>query len=128
MPQAIPQRTITISLTGTGEDAQAFYTYLSPITGLSYLGAPVCDLKCSQPTFCLYVLDFASTLSGWTIIDTTPVAGSGTLSQTPGANHLSVATFNPYTTDSTYNFYINYRNTITGKTVHIDPQEGNVPR
>jgi hypothetical protein len=128
MRQTTPQRTIMISINGTGEDAQVFYSYLSPISGLSYIDAPICDLQCNQATYCLYVLDFASTLNGWEIIDISPYGASPILPQMKGANNLSIQTFNPYTSPTTYRFYINYQNSITGKKISIDPQEGNIPR
>jgi hypothetical protein len=128
MQLTTPQRTITISLLGTDQDTQAFYSYLSPVTGQSYIDAPLCDLLVNQPVYCLFVLDYASTMSGWTIVDTSPYGRSPALEQTPGALNLSVLTYNPHTTTDTYRFYINYLNTITGTTVSIDPQEGNIPR
>ncbi|MGJ9416289.1 hypothetical protein ACHAC9_00780 [Massilia sp. CMS3.1] len=128
MSLTTPQRIITISIIGTGKDAQAFYSYLSPVTGQSYINAPLCDLLVNQPVYCLFVLDYASTMSGWTIVNTSPYGRSPELSQTPGALNLSVLTYNPHTTEDKYQFYINYLNTITNVTIGIDPQEGNIPR
>jgi hypothetical protein len=128
MTLATPQRTITISIIGTDKDAQVFYSYLSPVTGQSYINAPKCDLVVNQPVYCLFVLDYASTISGWTIVDTSPYGNSPPLAQTPGALNLSILTYDPHTTDDIYRFYINYLNTVTGVPISIDPQEGNIPR
>lgn len=123
-----PQRTITISLSGTGEDATATYSYVSPVTGSTFLNAPVCDLKCQQASYCLYILDFASTKAGWTLTGTAPNGGATGMTSVPGALNLSLLTFDPYTCYSTYRFYLRYLNTLTGAEIEIDPQEGNVPR
>ncbi|MGK5066458.1 hypothetical protein D3C81_138250 [compost metagenome] len=127
MKFATPQRTITISILGTDHNAQALYSFWSPLSGLSYQNSPSCDINCNQPTDCLFILDFEATRHGWTIVNTTPKGSSPVLEQVPGARHLSVMTINPYTSLDTYNFYINYRNTITGAELAIDPQEGNIP-
>jgi hypothetical protein len=128
MPQTIPQRSISITILGTDKDAQVVYNYASPITGLTYTNAPACDMLCNQPSYSLFVLDFPTTGNGWTIVDITPKGDSPTLSQTAGAYNLSILTFNPHTTEDTYRFYINYRNSITGAKISVDPQEGNIPR
>lgn len=122
-----PQRTITISILGTDGEAQVLYSYWSPISGLTYQNSPVCDIKCDQPTDCLFVLDFEATRRGWTIVNTTPRDKSAALEQVPGAKHLSILTINPYTSLDTYNFYIHYRNSVTGAKLAVDPQEGNIP-
>jgi hypothetical protein len=127
MAQTIPQRTISVSILGTDNDAQVLYNYSSPITGLTYTNSPQCDLLCNQPSYSLFVLDYAATRNGWAIVNITPYGDSPALAQTPGAYNLSILTFNPYTAQDTYRFYINYHNTITGAKISIDPQEGNVP-
>jgi hypothetical protein len=126
MAHSTAQRTITLSINGSDKDAQVFYTYTSPVTGLSYVDAPVCDLLCNQPINCLFLLDYLSTLNGWTIIDTTP-NGTPALEQVAGARRLSIMTINPYDTPGTYKFFINYKNELTGAVIHRDPQEGNIP-
>jgi hypothetical protein len=128
MAQTIPQRTVTITVVGTDDKSSILYNYVSPITGLSYTNSPTCDLLCNQPSYSLFVLDYISTLNGWVIVDTSPHGDSPVLSQVPGAYNLSILTFNPHTNDDTYRFYINYRNTITGARISVDPQEGNIPR
>jgi hypothetical protein len=128
MPLTTPQRTLSITVIGTDKEAQVVYSYLSPVTGLSYINSPTCDLLVNQPVYCLFVLDYASTMNGWTIFDITPYGRSPELSQTPGALHLSILTYNPHTTEDKYQFYINYHNTVTGAKISIDPQEGNIPR
>lgn len=128
MPSTVPQRTISISITGTDKDAQVRYSYWSPVTGESFLNAPICDLSCNQPTYCLYVLDFMATQNGWSITGTSPNGDSPVLTQVPGAYHLSVLTFNPHTTDTQYRFFINYHNSLTGVDIQFDPQETNIPR
>jgi hypothetical protein len=128
MPLTTPQRTISVTIIGTDKEAQVVYSYLSPVSGLSYINSPLCDLVVNQPVYCLFVLDYASTMNGWTICDTSPYGDSPPLAQTAGALNLSILTYNPHTTEDTYRFYINYRNTITGAKIAIDPQEGNIPR
>lgn len=128
MAQTIPQRLVSITVVGTDDRSSVVYTYSSPITGLSYNNAPTCDIESNQPTYSLFVLDYVSTMNGWVIVDTSPRGDSPVLSQVPGAYNLSILTFNPHTTEGTYRFYINYRNTITGAKISIDPQEGNIPR
>lgn len=127
MQLTTPQRSITLSLSGTGKDAQATYSYWSPVYGTTHVNAPVCELSCNQATYCLYLLDYAATQNGWTIVKTSPREGSGALCQVPGAFNLSILTYNPYTVDATYRFYIHYLNTMTGVSIAIDPQEGNIP-
>ncbi|APA68743.1 MULTISPECIES: hypothetical protein [unclassified Janthinobacterium] len=122
-----PQRTITISIIGNDQNAQVRYSYWSPITGLTYQQSPICDLTSKQATYCLFLLDYESTRNGWTIVNTSPNGTSPVLAQVAGAYNLSVMTINPYTTLDTYNFYINYRNALTGIEVSFDPQEGNIP-
>lgn len=126
MPQAVPQRVITISINGTDHEANVAYTYQSPITGQSYANAPICDMVVDRAIYSLFVLDYISTLNGWTITQTTPYQDSPTLLQVAGALNLSLLTFNSYTTEHTYRFYIHYRNSITGATMCRDPQEGNI--
>ncbi|MET0320147.1 MAG: hypothetical protein ABW069_05440 [Duganella sp.] len=123
-----PQRTVTISISGTGADAKATYSYVSPVTGAPHVNATVCDLECHQASYCLYILDFASTQAGWTLTGTSPNGGHTGMTSVPGALNLSLLTFDPYTCYSTYRFYLHYLNTLTGAKVEIDPQEGNVPR
>lgn len=127
MTQPVPQRVITISIIGTGEQAEVYYTYLSPVTGLSYINCPVCDMIADQATNTLFVLDYISTKNGWTITGTSPRRGSPTLESVPGALQLSVMTINPYSSlDVIYKFYIHYLNTVTDAEMERDPQMGNV--
>lgn len=126
MPQAIPQRIITITINGNDNDAQVLYTYQSPVTGQSYVNSPNCDMEVNRAIYSLFVLDYATTLNGWAIKQTSPYQGSAVLSQVPGAFNLSLLTFNPYTTEHLYRFYIHYRNSITGAEIARDPQEGNL--
>lgn len=125
MSQAIPQRVITVTIIGNDKDAQVQYSYLSPINGQLFTNAPTCDLKVDRAVYSLFVLDYASTLNGWSISETSPYEASPALSQVAGAFHLSLLTFNPYTTEHTYRFYIHYRNK-NGIYIKRDPQEGNV--
>lgn len=126
MPQPVPQRIIVISIIGTGEQAQIYYTYLSPVTGLTYTMAPVCDMVADQAIDSLFVLDYFSAQSGWTITRTSPRLGSPTLETVPGARNLSIMTINPYTSMEVYKFYIHYLNTANGMEIERDPQVGNV--
>ena len=124
----IPQRTISLSVAGIDELAEVRYTYWSPVTGEHHVGVPVCDLLVDRPIYSLFTLDYQSSLNGWTITGTRPNTRSRTLQSTPGPYNLSVLTSNKdeYIGD-VFRFYIDYLNTITGATISIDPQEGNVP-
>jgi hypothetical protein len=126
-----PQRLIHVALREIGEKIAAFYTYTSPLFGTSYIDAPVCDIKSDRPTYTLYVLDFASTLNGWTIegMELSDVATG--LTWQSGPDNMSIQVFNPYTdSSSVHNFTIIYtnKNYHNGRPVPIDPQEGNIPR
>jgi len=126
----IPQRVIHVSLREIGDTIAAFYTYVSPLSGSSYIDAPRCDIKCDRPTFTLYVLDFASTINGWKIDRIEAKHNTDKLKGTPGPEHLSIQVFNPHLDDSSVeNFSIVYSNENYhhGKPVPIDPQEGNIP-
>jgi len=125
---AIPQRTITVSINGGANAPRFTYSYWSPITGEEYRHAPKCHLLCNRPTNFLFILDYESTLDGWTITGTEPRRGSPALETTLGPNNQSVSNFNPHLNDSEiYYFAINYENTKTGAKVPVDPQEGNIP-
>jgi len=122
MTQPAPQRVITISINGTGQDAQVYYTYLSPVTGLSYTNCPVCDMVADQPVNSLFVLDYFSTKNGWTITEISPRSGSPKLESVPGALKLSILTVNPFNNvDALYRFYIHYLNTVNGVEMERDP-------
>jgi hypothetical protein len=123
----IPQRSITISINGTDNNASVTYTYWSPVYGTNYVNSPSCDLSCNQPTFCLYLLDFTTSQNGWTIVKSSPHQDSGSLNQVIGPNNLSLQTFNSYTALDTYRFYIHYYNMVTKARICFDPQEGNIP-
>ncbi|MET0982673.1 MAG: hypothetical protein ABWY02_11265 [Telluria sp.] len=127
----IPQHVVHVSLREIGANIAAFYTYVSPLSGISYIDAPVCDIKCDQPTFTLYVLDFASTINGWKIDGMKPVDDTDALKWELGPDQLSIQVFNPHKHDTgVENFSIIYSNENYhhGKPVPIDPQEGNIPR
>lgn len=122
-----PQRVIIISITGTGEQSEVYYSYVSPVSGLSYVNCPVCDLVADQATNTLFVLDFFSTKNGWTITGISPRKGSPALESVSGALNLSILTVNPYINLDVYKFYIHYLNTVNGAEMERDPQVGNVP-
>jgi hypothetical protein len=126
----IPQRVIHVSLRAIGDNIAAFYTYVSPLFGTSYIDAPRCDIKCDRPTYTLYVLDFASTLNGWTIHGADFVKNHDHLKASQGPENLSIQIFNPHRDNTSVdNFFIVYTNPnhCHGKLVPIDPQEGNIP-
>jgi hypothetical protein len=127
MTKPIPQRVVTISVIGNHSDAVVYYSYLSPVTGLVYVNAPVCDILVDCPIYTLFVLDYSATLNGWTITGTSPHDGSLALESVPGALNLSIMTINPYNTQDTYNYYIDYANIHTKAVMKRDPQEVNVP-
>jgi len=128
MSQPVPQRSITLTIVGNDENADVYYTYLSPVTGLSYTNCPVCDMVADQPVNSLFVLDYVSTLNGWTITGLTPHEGSPSLQSVPGALNASILTINPYTSLETYRYYIHYLNTANGAEMERDPQQGNIPK
>lgn len=122
-----PQRVITISIVGTDENAEVYYTYHSPVSGVSYIDCPVCDMVADQPINSLFVLDYFSTKNGWTITQVTPRRGSPAMDSVHGALNLSILTINPYTsTDVMYRFYLHYVNTVTDAEMERDPQMGNI--
>lgn len=127
MAAPYPQRLITITVNGNDKNSTVFYTYTSPLDGLVRVDSPVCDLLCNAPVNCLYVLDYISTQNGWIITETTP-NGTPALDQYPGAKQQSIMTVNPYNSPGVFKYFIHYRNELTGATISIDPQEGNVPR
>jgi len=127
MTQPAPQRVITVSIIGTGEDADVYYSYLSPVSGLSYTYCPVCDIVADQAINSLFVLDYFATQNGWTIAGSSPKEGSPSLESVQGALNLSMMTINPYSSpEAVYKFFIHYVNTVTGDEMERDPQIGNV--
>ncbi|MDQ2822406.1 MAG: hypothetical protein M3Y65_18850 [Pseudomonadota bacterium] len=127
MTQPTPQRVITISIAGIGEKAEVYYTYLSPVTGLSYINSPICDLVADQAINSLFVLDYFSTKNGWTIMAISPRKDSPSMEFVRGALQLSILTINPYSNvGMVYQFYVHYLNTVSGVEIKRDPQEGNV--
>jgi len=124
---AIPQRTITITVHGDNNDHYMTYSYWSPVTHEQYNNVPKCDLLCNRPTYFLFILDYKSTLNGWTITGITPGENFPPLETTPGPYHLSVANYDPHSDHEVHHFAINYLNTITGISDAVDPQEGNIP-
>ena len=120
-----PQINVVISFNATNTVA---YTYTQP-RGQSYTNSPSCDLAITQATNCLFVLDYASTLAGWTITGISPnPAGAEVLPSTLGPAGLSLMTNDPFNeAGHVFNYYINYTNTVTGMNTSQDPQEGNQP-
>lgn len=127
MTQPVPQRVITISVVGNHKDAVVYYSYISPVDGIVRLNSPVCDILVDRSIYTLYILDYSATLNGWTVTGIYPHDKSPSLEWKPGALNLSIMTINPYKTDDTYNYYIEYTNTHTGAIMKRDPQEVNVP-
>lgn len=130
MKNAIPQRTVTISLSGRMvEDAQLTYSFWSPTDGYTRTASPACDLYQKTATNTLFILDYASTRNGWIILGTEPnPSGSPALETIPGPANTSIMTMFPNREPGEkYSFYIVYQNTITDVTVRFDPQEENRP-
>jgi hypothetical protein len=142
LPANTPQRVVIISIitvtntpSGQGE-YHARYTHTSPVTGSQYLRAQSCDLWVSQPTCCLFVLDFDATAAGWTIQGITPSSSSPTptlIWHRLGAENLSILTYDPFDQAGAtqYAFSICYNNPAAlnkGKGFCEDPQERNGPR
>jgi len=127
-PNGTPQRTVTIALSTNNHITKARYSYVSPVTGLRFQDAPICDLKIDRATNCLFILDYLSTLNGWVIDSISATPGSMLIPSTMGANKLSILTFDPYSSENAvYNFFISYSNHITDTQYSEDPQEGNGP-
>lgn len=130
MKHARPQRTVTISLSGRQKsDARVVYTYWCPSDGLTRTDTPVCTLYNEKGTNTLFLLDYASTLNGWTIVGIEPnPADAPVLDSIPGPANGSLLTLFPDTDrPQIFNFYIVYLNTLTEQTVRFDPQEENTP-
>lgn len=126
--QTKPQRIITISISGIESSARVFYSYTSPIYGNTYLNAPTCDISIDQPTYTMFVLDFAATMNGWVFTGILPRHDANPLPTVLAENKLSITTFNPYDPEfRDHAYYIEYHNTLTDKDMKHDPQENNVP-
>ena len=125
MPTAVPQVNVIISFT---IDNNVVYSYTRP-DGQKFTNSATCDLVIKQPTNCLFVLDYAATLAGWTIVGIAAnPAGTAVLDATPGPGSLSLMTTDLYIDHThTYNYFINYHNTVTNQNCRHDPQEGNEP-
>jgi hypothetical protein len=128
MNTATPQRTVTITIYGRGaDDAQIAYSYWSPKDGVTHTTSPACDLVQTCATNTLFLLDYQSSLNGWTItgVEPNPV-GAPALETIPGPAKQSVMTLFPdLPVPQIFNFYITYTNTLTGAIVRFDPQEKN---
>lgn len=123
----VPQRFISISIDGVQNNGRIFYSYTSPIFGITLINSPICDISVDQPTYSLYLLDFPSTMNGWVITGLTPKGDSPALTTEMGPQGLSIMTINPCDPATpTHQYYIHYRNSITGAEIKKDPQEGNV--
>lgn len=123
-----PQRIITISIAGVKKQSRVFYSYVSPIYGSVYMNAPQCDISVDQPTYTMFVLDFAASMNGWTFKGIEPRNDPKHLKVVLAENKLSITTYNPYDADyPNHKYYIVYHNLITNAEVKFDPQEGNVP-
>lgn len=129
MTTAIPQRTVTITIRGTGQaDARVNYSYWSPNDSMVRVAASRCDLIEKHATNTLFVLDYASTLDGWTMVRTSPnPEGAPALPFELGPEGTSLLTKYACRKQHNYAFYIHYKNTVTGGTAVFDPQEGNEP-
>jgi hypothetical protein len=128
MSTATPQRTVTISLSGTTEEStNVLYSYWSPNDGLTRVKIPKCELVQKGATNTLFVLDYESTLSGWTITGTQPnPAGAPALEAIRGPAGTSIMTMFPeLSVPQIFNFFIVFKNTVTGASIMNDPQEGN---
>ena len=128
MPQPIPQRVITVTLVGNDEKALDCYTYWSPMTGQIYTNSPTCEMVDDQPIYSLFLLDYFSTLNGWTVTGLEPVEKFACPDFKLGPNDLSIATADPYITIQTYRYSIGYANSVTGVKILRDPQQGNIPK
>jgi len=136
MTQATPQRTVNISVIERNDPAlpppknvQVAYTYWSPNDGMARTAWTKCDLIQTSATNTLFVLDYPSTANGWTIDRTEPnPPGAPALETVSGPAKQSIMTIFPeLTVPQIFNFFIIYKNTVTGQEVGIDPQEKNVP-
>lgn len=130
MKTATPQRSVTIAICGRGaDDAQVRYSYWSPDDGVTRTATPRCDLDQARATNTLFLLDYQSSLNGWTITGVEPnPAGAPALETIPGPAAQSVMTLFPkLPVTEVFKFYIVYTNTLTGAVVRFDPQENNTP-
>lgn len=134
MPSAA-QRVIVISISTNRHPVapekkfKCRYSYLSPVTGLTHTADPKCDLLVTEPTNCLFVLDFLTAKDGWIIENIVPTPSSTQLTSISGPLNQSMLVINPYVSDpwGQYHYFINYRRTDDGETYKEDPQEGNGP-
>ncbi|WP_332878389.1 hypothetical protein [Massilia sp. S19_KUP03_FR1] len=128
MSQPVPLRTITVSLNGNGTDAVDYYTFWSPYSGTSFTNSPACDITADAPVNTLFVLDYFTSLNGWTVTGISPMPEWPCLESVLGPLGSSIMTIDPHTTMQTYRYYINYTNSITGAQISCDPQQVNVPK
>jgi hypothetical protein len=130
MKQATPQRTVNISLMGRlQQDVRIAYSFWSPNDGFTRTAAPDCNLYQPNATNTLFILDYGSTLDGWTILRIEPNPAGAPMPETiHGPAHMSIMTMFPYSDKpEEYKFYIVYKNKLTDEEVRFDPQERNVP-
>ena len=130
MTQATPQRTVSVSLTGrTEDDVEIAYSYWSPNDGTTRAGISECSLYQRSATNTLFLLDYASTRNGWTIVGTEPNPPEApSLETIRGPASQSLMTMFPDIKEpQIFNFFMVFKNTVTGAVVRFDPQERNVP-
>lgn len=122
----VPAPALQINIVITIQDGGVFYTYHDP-AGVPFNLVTKCDLlHLQQRTVCLFALDQAASLAGWTIrelqANKTPLIPSAN-----GPYGLSLGTLFENTPGSDYRFFIVYHNPVEDKTLRVDPQEANIP-
>jgi len=129
MTSATAQRTVSIGIQGTsGPNVQASYSFWSPNDGLVRVAANQCHLTNHRATNTLFVLDYQSTLNGWTMVEISPnPPGAPALEFLVGPQGTSLMTMDIFEHMRKYAYFIHYKNTVTGGVAVIDPQEGNEP-
>ncbi|MFM9437995.1 hypothetical protein ACFDR9_005098 [Janthinobacterium sp. CG_23.3] len=125
-PRLISQIVVLVSITGLDRKAQVSYTYTDPETGLLHVEATGCSLNAHAPYHTVYALDYAATRNGWCFKKKIkPRNGSNTIPHYRADNRLLMVTEYDEL-DTEYHFYLLFRNKVTGKSIHDDPQEGNI--
>lgn len=88
---------------------------------------PSLHLKVPCPTNCLFILDYETSKSGWTITGTSTVGSSPSLAAMSGPMNLSLMTIDTYSDDGgDYRYFLHFTNPLTKDHFPFDPQETNV--
>lgn len=102
------------------------YTYSDP-GGATQMLPSTCIITAPSPYDIVYVLDYASTMAGWSFRKhVEPNGASLRIPYYRAVNRLSMTTRYKATDTETYTFYLLFKNRLTNEKWSNDPQEGNM--